>query len=88
VDHAGEDDLNTMEEGHFVWLSAMEEKGMAPMELLRSATRNIALAYGMDRDLGTLEPGKFADFVILDANPLELPPLSAHPQGNKSWDSY
>ena len=34
-------------------------------------TRNVAVAYGKDRDLGTLEPGKIADLLILNANPLE-----------------
>jgi cytosine/adenosine deaminase-related metal-dependent hydrolase len=40
------------------------------MELLRAATRNIALAYGKDDELGTLEPGKHADMLILDHDPL------------------
>jgi imidazolonepropionase-like amidohydrolase len=58
-------------EGHFNALVALEEAGMAPMEILKSATSNIARAYKVDRDLGTLEPGKIADLVMLDANPLE-----------------
>ncbi len=40
------------------------------MDALLAATRNIADAYGKANDLGTLEPGKRADLVILDANPL------------------
>jgi hypothetical protein len=63
--------LGRLGSGHFAWLRAMEEKGMAPMALLRAATRNIAEAYKVDRDLGTLEAGKIADMVILDKNPLE-----------------
>lgn len=57
-------------EGHFNALVALEEAGMAPMEILQSATSNIAKAYKVDRELGTLEPGKAADLVILDADPL------------------
>ncbi len=66
----GEDDLSPLESGHFVWLKAMEEKGMKPMELLKAATINIAIAYGKDKELGTLEPGKLADLLILDKDPL------------------
>lgn len=58
-------------EGHFNALVALEEMGMAPMEVLKSATSNIANAYRLDQDLGTLEAGKFADLVILDEDPLK-----------------
>ena len=44
--------------------------GATPIEALRHATADGARIYGF-RDLGTLEPGKLADLVILDANPLE-----------------
>lgn len=62
--------LNRLATGHFVWLRAMEEKGMSPMALLHAATRNIAEAYHVDADLGTLEAGKIADLVVLDEDPL------------------
>jgi imidazolonepropionase-like amidohydrolase len=58
-------------EGHFNALVGLEEAGLPPMEILKAATSNIAKAYKVDRDLGSLEPGKIADAVILDANPLE-----------------
>lgn len=57
-------------EGHFNALVAFEEAGMAPMEILRSATAHVAKAYKLDRDIGTLEVGKIGDLVILDADPL------------------
>ncbi len=57
-------------ESHFVWLEAVVERGMAPMDALQAATRNVAEAYGHAADFGTLEPGKRADLLILDADPL------------------
>lgn len=68
---AGEDNLSLLGEGHFAWLKAMQEKGLPAMEGLKAVTRNIAVAYQKDRDLGTLEPGKVADMVILKKDPLQ-----------------
>ena len=47
------------------------EAGILPLEVLRIATQEAAAAVGAEDDLGTLEPGKLADLVLLDANPLE-----------------
>jgi imidazolonepropionase-like amidohydrolase len=58
-------------EGHFNAMVGLEEAGLAPMEILKAATSNIARAYKVDAQVGTLEPGKAGDLVILDANPLE-----------------
>lgn len=64
------DPLGKLGEGHFNALVALEDLGMDRMEILKAATSNIAKAY-KHPELGTLEPGKIADLVILDANPLE-----------------
>jgi len=47
------------------------EAGLSPMEAIQSATRNPAKFMGKLNVLGTLEEGKIADMVLLDANPLE-----------------
>jgi len=67
----GEDSLGSLAQGHFAWFKAMEEKGCQPMDMLRAATKNIAVAYGKEKDLGTLEPGKIGDLLILDKDPLQ-----------------
>jgi len=45
--------------------------GMSPLQALRAATLNGAQYLGLDKDIGSLEPGKLADLIVLDANPLE-----------------
>lgn len=50
---------------------AYEMGGMTAAEVLRAATIDGARIIGIDQDLGSVEAGKLADLVILDANPLE-----------------
>ncbi len=45
--------------------------GFTPLEALQTATLNPAKFLGMEDRLGTIEAGKLADMVLLDANPLE-----------------
>jgi len=52
-------------------LWAMAAGGMTPHEVLQVGTSDGAHALGMEHDLGSLEPGKLADLIVLDANPLE-----------------
>ncbi|HWH40265.1 MAG TPA: amidohydrolase family protein [Usitatibacter sp.] len=51
-------------------MALMTQAGLTPLQVLRSATVNGAKAMGRERDIGTLAPGKLADLVILDADPL------------------
>jgi imidazolonepropionase-like amidohydrolase len=51
-----------------MWMSV--KGGMTPMQAIRDATINGAHYLGMDGDIGSLEPGKLADLVIIDGNPL------------------
>jgi imidazolonepropionase-like amidohydrolase len=51
-------------------LADMVAAGMTPAQVLAAATRTSAEVLGLDRH-GTIAPGKSADFVVLDADPLE-----------------
>ena len=49
----------------------VDSVGMSPMEALASATRQPAEWLGLADSLGTIEPGKVADLVLLDADPMD-----------------
>jgi imidazolonepropionase-like amidohydrolase len=51
-------------------LELMAKAGLTPRQVLASATRDAARCMKLDAEVGTLEPGKWADFVVLDADPL------------------
>ena len=52
-------------------LQLLVEAGLTPSQALQSATKNPAEFLHTAKDLGTIEKGKFADLLLLDANPLD-----------------
>jgi imidazolonepropionase-like amidohydrolase len=59
-------------QGYFEHLEMelMAEAGLTPQQILEAAGGDAARCMGLDRDLGTLQPGKWADFVVLEKSPL------------------
>jgi len=52
-------------------LGLLVQSGLTPMEALQAATFNAARFMGREKELGTIEPGRLADLVLLDADPLQ-----------------
>lgn len=52
-------------------LELLREAGFHPLEVIRAATLNGAEALRMDDKIGSVQPGKLADFVIVNENPLQ-----------------
>ena len=52
-------------------MQLLVDAGLTPMEAIMAATSNGAAVLGLERTLGTVEEGKAADLVLVDANPLQ-----------------
>lgn len=57
--------------GYIRELELLREAGFHPLEVIRAATLHGAQALGMDKEIGSVEVGKLADLVIINANPLK-----------------
>ena len=51
-------------------LRYLVEAGLTPMQAIRTATQWAAQCLGLERDLGTIEPGCLADLVVVGGDPL------------------
>lgn len=61
----------TRGEASLLTLQAYQEAGMPPIEVLRAATLNAADLLGLSDRIGTLEPGRLADIIAVEGNPLD-----------------
>jgi amidohydrolase family protein len=52
-------------------MELLREAGFTPLEVIRAATMKGAEALGQIQNLGTVEPGKLADLVVVEENPLQ-----------------
>jgi imidazolonepropionase-like amidohydrolase len=52
-------------------LAEFVQAGYTPLEVIQAATQGAAKFVGRENELGTVEQGKTADLILLDANPLE-----------------
>jgi imidazolonepropionase-like amidohydrolase len=57
-------------------LSLMVAGGMTPMQAIEATTRSAAELMGLQDELGTLQPGKRADLVLVDGDPLDVATLA------------
>jgi len=57
--------------GYIQELELIRESGFHPLEVIRSATLNAAEALGMEKEIGTVEVGKYADMILMEENPLK-----------------
>jgi adenine deaminase len=69
--------LATVDEAKRINIPALHDElalfvhaGLSPMEALQTATINPAKFFGKETELGTIEKGKLADLILLDADPL------------------
>ena len=52
-------------------LAILVESGLSPFQALRAGIINPAVYFGRQQEFGTIEVGKMADFILLNANPLD-----------------
>ncbi len=71
TDYAGARDIDFDLGIPITEIELMQKAGMTPMQIIVSATKNGARSCNMESDLGTLEPGKIADILVIDGNPLK-----------------
>ncbi len=64
-------DIRPLKEAALLELGLWVKNGATPWQALRAATRHAAELCGVGHELGTVEPGKLADLIVVGANPLD-----------------
>ena len=64
-------DISPMRESALLELGLWVKCGATPWQALTAATKNAAEMCGVGPELGTVEPGKLADLIVVDGNPLD-----------------
>lgn len=63
-------DLNTMKQMPYIeWQMRKKHLGISNKDLLKQATINSAMLMGIDQEVGTIDIGKLADFIVVDGDP-------------------
>jgi imidazolonepropionase-like amidohydrolase len=66
----------------------LQSGGMTPWQALYSATMHGAESIGLEKQIGSVEPGKLADLLVLNANPLENIHDSNDIVCDQEWGSF
>jgi imidazolonepropionase-like amidohydrolase len=64
-------DVRPVREGALLELGLWVKAGATPWQTLQAATRHAAAVSGVGDELGTIEPGKLADLIVVRENPLD-----------------
>lgn len=64
-------DIRPLKEAALLELGLWVKNGATPRQALLAATRDAAELCGVGAELGTIEPGKLADLIVVDADPLQ-----------------
>ncbi|MEF8726566.1 MAG: amidohydrolase family protein, partial [Candidatus Bipolaricaulota bacterium] len=58
---------------HWAVNTPFDSQRLSPESAIKAYTRDAAFVGGLEKHVGSIEPGKFADFVLLDGDPIEEP---------------
>lgn len=64
-------DIRPLKDAALLEMGLWVRSGATPWQTLIAATRNGAAICGMEDSMGTIEPGKLADMIVVESNPLE-----------------